>query len=76
VADRWVFGRKVNRYELLMTFGAGLEQTLNLTELLPQLADTAHRGVAAEWGRTSVRFKVCSSPAPRRWSVSRAAPPR
>jgi len=54
VADRWVFGRKVNRYELLMTFGAGLEQTVNLTELLPRLADTVRRGLAAEWVRISL----------------------
>jgi len=54
VADRWVFGRKVNRYELLMTFGAGLEQTVDLTELLPRLADTVRRGLTAEWVRVSL----------------------
>jgi len=54
VADRWVFGMKVNRYELLMTFGAGLEQTVNLPELLPRLADTVRRGLAAEWVRVSL----------------------
>src|SRR5262249_3443510 len=32
LADRWVFGPRVNRYELLTTFGAGLEQTLDLRE--------------------------------------------
>jgi hypothetical protein len=49
VADRWVFGTKVNRYELLMTFGAGLEQTVNLRELLPRLADAVRRGLGSEW---------------------------
>jgi signal transduction histidine kinase len=54
LADRWVFGTKVNRYELMMTFGAGLEQTVNLRELLPRLADTVRRGLAAGWVRVAV----------------------
>lgn len=54
VADRWVFGTKVNRYELMMAFGAGLEQTVNLPELLPRLADTVRRGLAAGWVRVAV----------------------
>jgi signal transduction histidine kinase len=54
IADRWVFGTRVNRYELMMTFGAGLEQTVNLRELLPRLADTVRRGLAAGWVRVTV----------------------
>ncbi|HEY3260989.1 MAG TPA: sensor histidine kinase [Pseudonocardiaceae bacterium] len=54
VADRLVFGAKVNRYQLLTAFGAGLEQTVDLPELLPRLADTVRRGLAAPWVRVSL----------------------
>lgn len=54
LADRWVFGARVNRYKLLTTFGASLEQTIELPELLPTLADTIRRGLAASWARVSL----------------------
>ncbi|MGN9908679.1 histidine kinase [Phytohabitans sp. LJ34] len=54
LADRWVFGPRVNRYQLLTAFGAGLEQTLDLRELLPELAATVRRGLAASWVRVSL----------------------
>jgi signal transduction histidine kinase len=55
LADRWVFGAKVDRYRLLTDFGAGLEQTVELSQLLPRLADTVRRGLDASWVRVSVR---------------------
>lgn len=54
LADRWVFGARVNRYELLTAFGAGLEQTVDLPRLLPRLAETVRRGLDAGWVRVSV----------------------
>jgi signal transduction histidine kinase len=54
LADRWVFGERVNRYRLLTEFGAGLEHTVALTDLLPRLADTVRRGLGAPWVRVSV----------------------
>ncbi len=54
LADRWVFGAKVNRYQLLTAFGASLEQTVELRELLPRLADTVRRGLTASWVRVSL----------------------
>lgn len=51
LADRWVFGERVNRYRLLTDFGASLEQTAELPELLPRLADAVQRGLAAPWVR-------------------------
>jgi len=51
LADRWVFGERVNRYRLLTEFGASLEQTAELPELLPRLADAVQRGLAAPWVR-------------------------
>lgn len=54
LADRWVFGARVDRYQLLTAFGAGLEQTLDLHDLLPTLADTVRRGLAASWVRVTL----------------------
>lgn len=54
LADRLVFGERVNRYQLLTTFGASLEQTVELGELLPHLADTVRRGLAAPWVRVTL----------------------
>lgn len=54
LADRWVFGERVNRYRLLTEFGAGLEHTVALADLLPRLADTVRRGLGAPWVRVSV----------------------
>jgi signal transduction histidine kinase len=54
LADRLVFGERVNRYQLLTAFGASLEQTVELGELLPHLADTVRRGLAAPWVRVTL----------------------
>ncbi len=54
LADRLVFGERVNRYELVARFGAGLEQTVELADLLPRLADTVHEGLAADWVRVTL----------------------
>lgn len=51
LADRWVFGERVNRYRLLTEFGANLERTAELPDLLPRLADAVQRGLAAPWVR-------------------------
>jgi signal transduction histidine kinase len=51
LADRLAFGERVNRYELLTTFGTRLEQTVDLADLLPRLADTVHKGLGARWVR-------------------------
>ncbi len=53
-ADRSVFGAKVDRYRLLTTFGSGLEQTVELGQLLPRLADTVRRGLDASWVRVAL----------------------
>lgn len=54
LADRLVFGERVNRYQLLTAFGARLEQTVELGDLLPHLADTVRRGLAAPWVRVTL----------------------
>jgi signal transduction histidine kinase len=54
LADRLVFGERVNRYQLLTTFGARLEQAVDLQDLVPRLAETVHRGLAASWVRVGL----------------------
>ena len=61
LADRWVFGERINRYQLLTSFGTTLEQTVDLTELLPRLAETVRRGLGAEWVRVSLRGELADS---------------
>lgn len=55
LADRWVFGERINRYQLLTSFGTTLEQTVDLTELLPRLAEAVRRGLGTAWVRVSLR---------------------
>jgi signal transduction histidine kinase len=55
LADRWVFGERINRYQLLTSFGAMLKQTVDLDDLLPRLAGTVRRGLGAVWVRVSLR---------------------
>ncbi|TWP48437.1 hypothetical protein FKR81_27995 [Lentzea tibetensis] len=54
LADRLVFGERVNRYELVTRFGAGLEQTVELADLLPRLTETVHKGLDAGWVRVTL----------------------
>jgi signal transduction histidine kinase len=61
LADRWVFGERINRYQLVTSFGTTLEQTVDLNELLPRLAETVRRGLGAAWARVSLRGEVADS---------------
>jgi signal transduction histidine kinase len=62
LANRWVFGERTGRYELLAGFGAELERTLSLDELLPQLAGTVQRGLDARWARISLTLGSAEKP--------------
>jgi signal transduction histidine kinase len=53
-ADRWVFGRRVDHYAVLRTLGATLEQSIDLTELVPRLAAAVREGLGARWVRVSL----------------------
>jgi signal transduction histidine kinase len=54
VADRRVFGTRINRYELIRAFGATLEMNIGLDELLPRLAITVRDGLGAPWVRVAL----------------------
>ena len=53
-ADRWVFGRRVDHYEVLRSLGATLERSIGLTELVPRLAGAVREGLGARWVRVSL----------------------
>jgi signal transduction histidine kinase len=55
LADKWVFGRRINRYELVRSFGAVLEMSIDLSDLLPRLAATVRDGLGAPWVRICLR---------------------
>jgi signal transduction histidine kinase len=61
LADRWVFGERIDRYQLLTSFGATLEQTVDLADLLPRLAETVRRGLGGTWVRVSLRGEQTDS---------------
>ena len=76
VADRWVFGERTSRYELLADFGAELERTLSLDELLPRLAETAQRGLGASWARIALHLGSGENDCPSSTGRGRDRPPR
>jgi signal transduction histidine kinase len=62
LANRWVFGERTGRYELLAGVGAELERTLSLDDLLPRLAGTVQRGLNARWARISLALGPGENP--------------
>lgn len=55
LVNRWVFGERVSRYQVLTSLGSTLENTADLGTLLPQLAATVRSGLRATWVRVSLR---------------------
>ncbi|HET6530909.1 MAG TPA: GAF domain-containing sensor histidine kinase [Actinoplanes sp.] len=50
-ADRWIFGARLDGYEVLARFGATLESAPGPAELLPDLADVVRHGLGLRWAR-------------------------
>ncbi|HEU4422050.1 MAG TPA: GAF domain-containing sensor histidine kinase [Pilimelia sp.] len=50
-ADRWIFGARLDGYEVLARFGATLESAPGPAELLPELADVVRHGLGLRWAR-------------------------
>jgi len=53
-ADRWVFGARLDGYEVLSRFGATLESSPGQAELLPNLADAVRAGLGLRWARVEL----------------------
>jgi len=49
--DRWVFGARLDGYDVLARFGATLESSPGPAELLPELADVVRHGLGLQWAR-------------------------
>jgi signal transduction histidine kinase len=49
--DRWVFGARLDGYEVLARFGTTLETAPGPAELLPELADVVRHGLGLRWVR-------------------------
>jgi signal transduction histidine kinase len=53
-ADRWVFGARLDGYEVLARFGAALESSPGPAELLPDLAEVVRHGLGLRWARVTL----------------------
>ncbi len=51
LADRWVFGDRLDSYEVLSRFGSMLEAAPGPADTLPRLADAIRRGLGLQWAR-------------------------
>jgi len=61
LADRWVFGKRLDGYQVITRFGAMLEAAPGPDDLLPRLADAIRQGLAVQWAR--VRLDLGPMPA-------------
>jgi signal transduction histidine kinase len=51
LADRWVFGKRLDGYQVITRFGALLESSPGPGDLLPRLAAAIREGLALRWVR-------------------------
>jgi signal transduction histidine kinase len=51
IADRWVFGARLDGYRVLARFGAALESAPSPTDLLTAMAEAVREGLALTWVR-------------------------
>ena len=58
LADRWVFGKRLDGYQVITRFGALLESSPGPADLLPRLAAAIREGLALRW----VRVRLDLSP--------------
>jgi len=59
LADRWVFGARLDSYAVLTRFGSMLETSPGPADLLPRLAAAIRDGLGLRWAR--VRLDVAAS---------------
>jgi signal transduction histidine kinase len=71
VADRLVFGERVDTAELVTRLGAALAETFDLDTLLPHIEETLEEGLGLVWARV----QIAPDPAPHRKAIV-GPPPR
>jgi signal transduction histidine kinase len=54
LADRWVFGTRLDGYGLLARFGAVLERAPDRADTLEELVDTVRHGLDLTWARAQI----------------------
>jgi signal transduction histidine kinase len=64
LADRWVFGARLDGYDVLTRLGTTLETSPGPAELLPRLADAVRQGLGLRWARVSLEPPAAGGPAP------------
>jgi signal transduction histidine kinase len=62
LADRWVFGDRLDGYSVLTRFGAAMSASYAPAELLPRLAAAVRHGLGLRWARVALDV----TPAPGR----------
>jgi signal transduction histidine kinase len=61
LADRWVFGRRLDGYTVLTRLGAMLETTPGAANLPPRLADAIRQGLDLEWVRVQLGTEAATA---------------
>jgi len=64
LADRWVFGARLDGYEVLTRFGAMLETSPRPADLLPRLAAAIRDGLGLQWARVLLDVEAAGSALP------------
>jgi signal transduction histidine kinase len=62
LADRWVFGARLDSYGVLARFGAALESAPGPGALLPTLAEVARQGLGLAWVRVRLSLPAGAGP--------------
>jgi signal transduction histidine kinase len=58
LADRWVFGDRLDGYDLIARFGSMLETSPGPADLLPRLAAAIRDGLGLQWARVRLDLTV------------------
>jgi signal transduction histidine kinase len=61
LADRWVFGARLDGYGLLARFGAVLEGAPDRADTLDELVDTVRHGLDLTWARAQIHDVVAGA---------------
>ena len=61
LADRWVFGQRLDGYAVITRFGTLLETSPGAADLLPRLADAIRQGLDLEWVRVRLGVETATA---------------
>jgi signal transduction histidine kinase len=61
LADRWVFGQRLDGYAVITRFGATLETSPSAADLLPRLVNVIRQGLDLEWVRVRLDTEAATA---------------